>query len=188
MLSEKPIAKDVATAQQLLSFYSSHIRTDRVSWSVAENYRFVEQHLYAASQIRQLGPVLGFRARFNRNIQPGSKYYETYWRKVPEYQGGFVLDAGVHFVAVLRLLLGSEEGSISKVSAFTSQLREHLPPVDTANATIKCHRGISGVFELVSAYIYHCTVLTGRQLLFISLWMLGFRTNSHLVSRDHVSW
>lgn len=150
VLSEKPIAKDTTTAQELLSFYHSHIPADRVSWSVAENYRFVEQHIYAASEIKQLGRILGFRGRFNRNVQPGSKYYETSWRKTPEYQGGFVLDAGVHFVAVLRLLLGSDAGRVVRVSAFTCQLREHLPPVDTANAALKCKGGFSGVLELVS--------------------------------------
>lgn len=150
MLSEKPIAKDIATAQELLSFYHANIPTDRVSWSVAENYRFVEQHLFAASEIKRLGRILGFRGRFNRNVEPGSKYHETSWRKTPDYQGGFVLDMGVHFAALVRLLLGSDEGRLTRVSAFTCQVQEHLPPVDTANATLKCKSGISGVFEMVS--------------------------------------
>ncbi|KAL9082789.1 MAG: hypothetical protein Q9159_006165 [Coniocarpon cinnabarinum] len=148
VLSEKPIAKDVNTAHELLSFYRSSIAVDRISWSVGENYRFVETHVFAASEVQRLGRILGFRGRFNRDIKPGGKYYETAWRKVPEYQGGFLLDAGVHFTAVLRLLLGPEDGKLEKLSAFTCQLQEHLPPVDTANATLKCKSGASGVFEM----------------------------------------
>ncbi|KAL9059978.1 MAG: hypothetical protein Q9162_000828 [Coniocarpon cinnabarinum] len=148
VLSEKPIAKDVNTAHELLSFYRSSIAVDRISWSVGENYRLVETHVFAASEVQRLGRILGFRGRFNRDIKPGGKYYETAWRKVPEYQGGFLLDAGVHFTAVLRLLLGPQDGKLKKLSAFTCQLQKHLPPVDTANATLKCKSGASGVFEM----------------------------------------
>lgn len=119
-----------------------------MSWSVGENYRFVESHIFAASEIQRLGRILGFRGRFNRNIKAGWKYYETSWRKKPEYQGGFLLDGGIHFIATLRLLLGEDAGKVEKVSAFTCQLQEHLPPVDTANVTLKCKSGISGVFEM----------------------------------------
>ena len=150
VLSEKPIAKDVATAQDILAFYRSQVITDRVSWSLAENFRFLEKHLFAAAEIKKLGRMLGFRGRFNRNIQPGWEFYETPWRQKPEYQGGFVLDIGVHFIATLRLLLGAAGDKLSRVSAFTCQVREHLPPVDTANATLKCQSGVSGVFEIVS--------------------------------------
>ena len=148
VLSEKPIAKDVAAAQELISFYREKVPTGRASWSVAENYRFVDYTEYAVSEVRRLGRILGFRARMNRNVLKDSKYHATYWRNKPDYQGGFILDMGVHFVAMLRLLLGSDEGKIAKVSAFSCQLREHLPPVDTVNATLKLKSGVSGVFEI----------------------------------------
>ena len=82
----------------------------------------------------------------------GGKYFETEyvelpgpetsntdfisWRKVPTHQGGFLLDGGVHFTAGLRLLLGPDNPLVS-ISAHTSQMQEHLPPVDSIEATAK---------------------------------------------------
>ena len=68
---------------------------------------------------------------------------ETAWRKTPSYQGGFILDGGVHYVAATRLLLG-ESNPIVRVSALTTQLQSHLPPVDTLDAVLKTKSGISG--------------------------------------------
>lgn len=42
------------------------------------------------------------------NVTPGGKYYETPWRKAPGYQGGFVLDGGVHHIALIRYVSGEE--------------------------------------------------------------------------------
>jgi predicted dehydrogenase len=71
---------------------------------------------------------------------------ETPWRTKPDYQGGFLLDGGVHFVAGTRLVLG-EDAKPTAVSAFTTLLQEHLPPVDTVNAIWKTKSGISGTYS-----------------------------------------
>jgi predicted dehydrogenase len=73
---------------------------------------------------------------------------ETEWRKVPTHQGGFLLDGGVHYVAGLRRLLESQPtNKVSRLSAFTTLLQEHLPPVDTINATLKLESGVSGTYQ-----------------------------------------
>ena len=92
--------------------------------------------------------MLSFRARVAFMVAVGSKYYETDWRKKPSHQGGFVLDGGVHFVAATRLLLQGGGQKIKKVSAFTAQLQEHLPPVDTLNATMLLENGTSGTLSI----------------------------------------
>jgi predicted dehydrogenase len=61
--------------------------------------------------------------------------------------GGFLLDGGVHFVAATRLLLGPSAAP-TKISAFTAQLQEHLPPIDTLNATVLLKNGASGTFTI----------------------------------------
>lgn len=71
---------------------------------------------------------------------------ETDWRKTPSHQGGFLLDGGVHTVAGIRFLLGAE--SITSLSAFTSLLQEHLPPVDTVDSIMQTKSGVSGTFSL----------------------------------------
>lgn len=69
------------------------------------------------------------------------------WRKNPGYQGGFLLDGGVHWAAGIRLLLG-KENPITTVSAFTAQLQPHLPPVDTVQATAKTKTGAVGIISM----------------------------------------
>jgi predicted dehydrogenase len=82
-----------------------------------------------------------------QTLVEGGKYFETEWRKSPTHQGGFLLDGGVHFTAGLRLLLGSDNPLVS-ISAHTSQLQEHLPPVDTIEATAKAKNGAVGTISI----------------------------------------
>jgi predicted dehydrogenase len=60
-----------------------------------------------------------------------------------------LLDGGVHYVAATRYLLGeNEENAVKTASAFTVQLQEHLPPIDTLNATLRTKAGVSGTFSV----------------------------------------
>lgn len=147
VLAEKPIAKDVATAKELLEWYHKNIDTSKVTFGIAENFRYMERFRYGAEQVKTLGRVFGFRHRMHALVQPGGKYYETSWRKTPEYQGGFLLDGGVHFIAGMRLMLG-QEAKMKSLAAYTAQLQKHLPPIDTANATVMLANGSSGTFSV----------------------------------------
>jgi predicted dehydrogenase len=146
VLAEKPIAKDVATAQELLQWIRSNISGP--TFSIAENFRFLPRFLHASTQISALGRILSFRTKVQNMVQPGGKYYETEWRKKPEYQGGFLLDGGIHFIAATRLMLEGGGDKIEKVAAFTCQLQEHLPPVDTVDATVRLGSGRSGTLSM----------------------------------------
>ncbi|KAL2222062.1 hypothetical protein M432DRAFT_601348 [Thermoascus aurantiacus ATCC 26904] len=146
VLSEKPIAKDLATAQELVQWYRTNIDTGKVFWGVAENYRYFTQLLYAAEQIQKLGRVKNFRVYLHTMTKTDFKYYLTEWRKVPEYQGGFVLDGGIHIVAGLRLLLGPND-PVTTLSAHSNLMQEHLPPVDTVDAVMKTKSGATGIFS-----------------------------------------
>jgi predicted dehydrogenase len=53
----------------------------------------------------------------------------------------------VHFTASLRLILGPENPLVS-LSANTTQLQEHLPPVDTIDATAKVKNGATGTISI----------------------------------------
>ena len=53
----------------------------------------------------------------------------------------------MHYAAATRLLLG-EPNRIKRLSAFTSQLQPHLPPIDTFNAVLQTVSGISGTFSV----------------------------------------
>lgn len=69
-------------------------------------------------------------------------------RQKPEYQGGFILDGGIHFVAALRCLLEAAGQSISTVRASTSLINEDLAPVDTLNANMTTANKRNGTFNL----------------------------------------
>ncbi|KAK3067394.1 hypothetical protein LTR53_015761 [Teratosphaeriaceae sp. CCFEE 6253] len=147
VFAEKPLAKDVATGKELVEWYHANIDTKKVTFGIAEQFRYLNAFIYGAEQARAFGKVIGFRHKLSANVQPGMKYLETEWRKKPEYQGGFLLDGGVHFVAGMRLLLGSE-AKVAKASAFTQLVQPHLPPVDTVDATFKLANGSTGNFSV----------------------------------------
>ncbi|CAK7237607.1 hypothetical protein SBRCBS47491_010041 [Sporothrix bragantina] len=144
VLSEKPIAKDVAAAKELIN-----TRPGKGIWAVAENFRFLEVIAYAADRVRQIGgKVTTFNMHLFTLIGDDDKFFNTEWRKVPEYQGGFLLDGGVHFVAGLRHMLAAteEKHEIQRVTAATTLLQEKLAPVDTVNAVFVTNHKAVGTF------------------------------------------
>ncbi|KAK5103879.1 hypothetical protein LTS08_003301 [Lithohypha guttulata] len=147
VLSEKPVAENVKDAVELIEWHEKEIAPKGVTWGVAENVRFWAASVHAGEQRAEMGRALTFRARQQMLVEPGGKYYETDWRKVPTHQGGFLLDGGVHFAAVLRLLLRKDDPIVS-LSAQTAQLQEHLPPVDTIEAVAKTKSGAVGSMSM----------------------------------------
>lgn len=149
VLAEKPLAKDVATAKELVAYYrNNNAGKNQATFGVAEQFRYLNSYLYASEKIAQLGKVLGVQLRLHFTVNLGGKYIETPWRKVPEYQGGFLLDGGVHQIAALRLMLKGGGVKVKSVSAHTAQLREWLPPVDTVDAALKLDNGATGFLSM----------------------------------------
>ncbi|KAF4551209.1 Oxidoreductase-like protein 6 [Elsinoe fawcettii] len=145
VLSEKPVGPHLSAARSLISHYQS--LKSAPQWAVAEQFRVLSRFVYAGEQVQKLGKVLSFRLRLNAMVKPGAKYYETEWRKTPEYQGGFLLDGGVHFIAGIRLVLG-KEAAISEVTGFAMQAQEHLPPADTVVGAARLKNGGVGTIDL----------------------------------------
>lgn len=148
VLAEKPIAKDVATARHLIADYQTNFAPKGLVFSVAEQFRYMEPHELARKWIideHAIGALTQAHVRIWRNIKPGGKYIETAWRKVPEYQGGFILDGGVHHIALLRFLTGQE---IVECRGFSRQVKPHLPPTDTVNSAILLSGGATGTLSI----------------------------------------
>ncbi|CAI4213196.1 unnamed protein product [Parascedosporium putredinis] len=150
VLSEKPIAKDTATAQDLIAWHaqlSSSGPSPAPLWAVGENYRFLDAATYAAARLREMGgDVVTYGFEMFKLVRPDDKYFNTAWRKVPDYQGGFLLDGGVHFIAGLRCALAAVGEEIGQVSACTSLLQERLAPVDTVHGVLATRSGRAGTF------------------------------------------
>ncbi|KAI0657622.1 oxidoreductase family protein [Cubamyces menziesii] len=147
VLSEKPVAPDVAQGRALIKEYEAKYKPKGLVWRVAENFE-AEPGFHAARRVIQegkIGKVTFYNARVVNYIDEDSKWYKTPWRTVPEYQGGFLLDGGVHTIAALRVILPSP---FKAVSAFASLAKDILPPHDTINAIVKSEDGSHGLVEL----------------------------------------
>jgi len=108
----------------------------------------MEAHDLARSWIvdeRVIGRLVQVHMRVWGNVQAGMRYFETEWRKRPEYQGGWVLDGGVHHVALVRYVSGEE---VVETRGFARQVAEHLPPLDTVNAAVLLSGGATGTISM----------------------------------------
>ncbi|KAM3446837.1 hypothetical protein MY3296_009291 [Beauveria thailandica] len=198
VLAEKPIAPDVAAARALIAYSKSDAVTRSggggggggeaatPTLSIAENQRFFPRFTFALQEAaaaaadddggRDLGRVTHFSVRVSDMVGTEGKYYKTAWRQAPSYQGGFLLDGGVHFAAGARMLLllatnaglGRTDASSSsssvradsrpaRVSARTALVRSHLPPVDSVAALVTTRGGATGTYQhsvgsTISAY------------------------------------
>lgn len=147
VLSEKPIAGDVASGAKLIAQYEAQYKHMGLVWRVAENFEVEPGHTAAGRAIAagKIGKVTFFSSRTVNFIDQDSKWYKTPWRTIPDYQGGFLLDGGVHSVAALRVILPS---AMTHLSGFASLNKEWLAPQDTINTIIKNADGSHGIYEL----------------------------------------
>ncbi|QRW25820.1 P-loop containing nucleoside triphosphate hydrolase protein [Rhizoctonia solani] len=104
VLSEKPVAKDVKTGLDLIEKWEKEYKPKGLIWRVAENFEVEPGVVEAGKRIQAgaVGKVRFFNFSFIFSVNKDNKYYQTSWRTVPDYQGGFLLDAGVHTNAALR--------------------------------------------------------------------------------------
>jgi predicted dehydrogenase len=142
LISEKPIATDLATAQRLIQ---SYIRRSSQVWMVGENWRYESAFVRAAELVQagEIGRPVTCQFAVYTPMLPGvNKYANSAWRRSGEVTGGHLLDAGVHHMAALRLILGE----IERVSAVTRPVSPTLPPADTLSAHLQFANGALGVY------------------------------------------
>ncbi|HXV43829.1 MAG TPA: Gfo/Idh/MocA family oxidoreductase, partial [Anaerolineae bacterium] len=90
VISEKPLAPNVATGRELLSI---HAQQPGQVWMVGENWRYEEAFEQAAAIVHsgEIGrPLLCHWVVYNP-INPDNKYYHTPWRRSGDFPGGFLL-------------------------------------------------------------------------------------------------
>ncbi|KAJ7734525.1 hypothetical protein B0H14DRAFT_2479345 [Mycena olivaceomarginata] len=146
VLSEKPVAPDVAGGISLINEYNEKYKKNLV-WRVAENFE-AEPGFRSVGELiasGKIGKIAFFKATVMNYIDVDNKYYKTPWRTVPDYQGGFLLDGGVHTVAALRTMLPEP---LTHLSSFASLNHDHLKPHDTIHAVVKAGSHFHGIVEL----------------------------------------
>ncbi|PIG89930.1 oxidoreductase [Aspergillus arachidicola] len=146
VLSEKPIAPDVETAQRLMDYHHQQTKGG-VLWGVGENFRFWDSVQKAARILTEMGgSLVTFSMTAYSFTDSKNPFYHSDWRQKPTFQGGYLLDGGVHFAAVVRTLLAALGQRVEVVSAYTTSLQEELPPLDTVHAILRTNKGRSGTY------------------------------------------
>jgi len=138
IISEKPIAPDVATARRLIEAQRGQV------WMVAENWRYEDAFQKAEPIVGEMGRLIMCHFPIHSPMLPDNKYYASGWRFSGNFPGGMLMDGGVHHVAAMRMLLGE----ISEVSAFTAQVRDDLPPADTLSVAMRFASGLIGTYTV----------------------------------------
>jgi predicted dehydrogenase/FAD/FMN-containing dehydrogenase len=141
VISEKPGAPSIAACAALFDMHSC--LEDPPFWAVAENWRF-KNTAKVLEQIIRSGRIGSIYLADFQFITSSSPSFYLGWRGSPDYPGGHLLDSGVHFIALLRLLVGE----IARVSATVSQRRPHLPPADSITAVMRFANGAEGSLQL----------------------------------------
>jgi len=141
VLCEKPLAHTLAEARQLRDF-SKQVSPILL---VGENYYYRDDFNDAKTLIAEgrIGEVFLVSYEMTAGVDHTKSYGATPWRQVPAYRGGFVSDAGVHHVAVLRLL----GGEIRAVQAFTKNIHPAIHAEDNIVATLEFADGAIGQYS-----------------------------------------
>ncbi|EIM87183.1 NAD-P-binding protein [Stereum hirsutum FP-91666 SS1] len=136
VLSEKPVAPSIAEAKEIIRTYETKYKPKGLLWRVAENWSTEPGFLKSRDVIAAgtIGRVHTFEARAAGYVDVDNKWYKTPWRTVPDYQGGFLLDGGVHTAAALRVILPAIPTSLS---SFSSLSFAHLAPADSILAILQ---------------------------------------------------
>uniref|UniRef100_A0A060T881 ARAD1C34606p n=1 Tax=Blastobotrys adeninivorans TaxID=409370 RepID=A0A060T881_BLAAD len=145
VLCEKPIAPSRGSAIDLVEEYRKVYAPKGLVFSIAEQFRFDLGYIRARDWVRQgkIGNITAVHARIWENLEPDFKF-QTPWRKEPEFQGGYILDAGVHFIALIRMVSGQD---ITETQCQTAQWRSYLKPIDTVQAVFKLSGGALGTYS-----------------------------------------
>ncbi len=146
VVSEKPVAAEVSTGRRLLALHAQHAQQ---VWMVAENWRYEPAFRQVAEIIGsgEIGRPFLVTMLLRIDMSPRNKYYHTEWRRTGTWQGGFLMDGGVHHIAALRQMIGE----ISEVSAISALQRPDLPPTDTLSAALRFDNGAVGCYSVTYA-------------------------------------
>ncbi|TYI77244.1 hypothetical protein E1A91_D06G131100v1 [Gossypium mustelinum] len=145
VIQEKPAATSIPEIETALASYKSvSTNPGQPIWAVAENYRFEPAFVESKKLVAGVGDMMNVQVIIEGSMNSSNPYFSSSWRR--NFEGGFILDMGVHFIAGLRMIVGCE---VTSVSAITSHIDRTLPPPDIISSNFKLENGCSGVFVMV---------------------------------------
>lgn len=147
LICEKPLAPNI---DQAVEFVKLQKEKD-VKIMIAENFRYNEENNIIKKLVEEerIGKVLYF---IKNNINDFGKemikntFAAKEWRQHPDFEGGMILDAGVHDIAGLRYIFGD----LDSVSAFGNPQDDEYSPYTNINCNLLFKSGVIG------HYVYCC--------------------------------
>lgn len=146
---EKPLASNLKEATNLISLSNNSKQVAMV----AENfvYRKVFKQAKKYIDTGKIGSPYAVNWNLYYDVGPDKDYGATLWRQKHNYLGGFMLDAGVHNIAAIRLMLGDFKSG----NAITTSINPNIGKIDTMSFQFELKSGVFGNYNLffsVNAY------------------------------------
>lgn len=139
---EKPLAGNIREAKQLLG-YDKKYKTVNL---VAENFRYRKVFYKAKKLIEEgkIGKPYAVNWNLYYHVTSEKDYGATKWRQDHKHLGGFMLDAGVHNIAAIRMILGDFKFG----NALTTSINNKIGKIDTMAFQFQLKNGIAGLYNL----------------------------------------
>lgn len=140
---EKPLAGSMNEAKKMLDL---KLKYKKQVMLLAENFRYrkVYNTIYDLLKKESIGNLYAAQWNVFYNVSADKDYGATKWRQKHKYTGGFMLDAGVHNIATLRMLFGD----VKSVAAFTDSINPAIGKPDTMSVQLRFRSGINVVYNL----------------------------------------
>lgn len=139
---EKPLAGNMREAKLLLDMD----KKSKTVNMVAENFRYRKVFLKVKDLIEKgkIGRPYAVNWNLYYNVTSERDYGATKWRQKHQYPGGFMLDAGVHNIAAIRMILGDFKFG----NALTTSINKKIGKIDTMAFQFQLKNGIIGLYNL----------------------------------------
>ncbi|QUI22838.1 Gfo/Idh/MocA family oxidoreductase [Vallitalea pronyensis] len=147
LICEKPLAPNMEEAIDFVKLQKER----KVKIMIGENFRYNEENIMIKKLIeeKKIGDVLYFMKNniFNfEECMTGDSFAAKEWRQHPDFQGGMILDAGVHDIAELRYIFGD----MSHVAAFGNPIGHEYAPFININCNLMFKSGVVGYYVYCS--------------------------------------
>jgi len=144
LIAEKPLASTPESARELIALRDKK----NVKVMVAENIRYEEQNILIKDLISSghIGSPIYFIDNHIVDYYEESEhggFGQTKWRQQPQFEGGVILDSGVHHIARMRYLFGEAENIYAQ--GFPSEIS--IAPYSCINSLLRFGGSISGHYS-----------------------------------------
>src|SRR5574338_123831 len=146
---EKPLAGSIIEAKKMLELKTRHKQV----MLLAENFRYrkVYNSVNDILKKKSIGNVYAAQWNVFYRVTSDKDYGATKWRQKHKYVGGFMLDAGVHNIAALRMLFGE----VRSVAAFTDSINPKIGKPDTMSVQMIFSSGVKVIYNLFFSVKHH---------------------------------